>query len=116
MRQGHRVLAVVLSSRDRYADMRALLDYAVTGWRWVSAALPVDALAWQPDQHGNPYRLRSAETFDIFLPAWQWRLVEPVRRLDASVPLTGTLPVGTLEWRLGERLVAAVPLRVMEGP
>jgi D-alanyl-D-alanine carboxypeptidase len=114
-RQGHRLLAVVLGSRDRYADARAMLDYAAAGWRWRSTALPDDALAWAIGSDGQSYRLRSTESSDVFLPAWQWRLTQPVRRLDATVPLTGTLPVGELSWGLGGQVVSTVPLVPWQG-
>ncbi len=115
-RRGHRVLAVVLGSADRYADVTAMLDYAAAGWRWDSAGLPDDALAWEIGPGGRLYRLRAAQTFDVYLPAWQWHLAEPVRRLDASAPLTGTLPVGELQWVLGHEIVATVPLTTWLGP
>lgn len=115
-RRGHRVLAVVLGSADRYADVAALLDYVAAGWRWGSAGLPDDALAWEIGPGGRLYRLRAAQAFDVYLPAWQWQLTEPVRRLDASAPLTGTLPVGELQWMLGNEIVATVPLTTWLGP
>lgn len=115
-RDGHRLLAVVMGSQDRYADARALLDYATESWQWRSAGLPDDALAWEVGPEDRLYRLRSTDTFDIFLPAWQWPLVQPVRWIDASAPLTGTLPVGSLTWLLGSDVVATVPLAVVHGP
>ena len=51
-----------------------------------------------------------------FLPAWQWPLLQPVRRLDASMPLTGTLPVGQLQWVLGSETVVRPKLKVRPGP
>ncbi len=80
------------------------------------AALPDNALAWEAGPEARLYRLRSSETFDIFLPAWQWPLVQPVRWIDASVPLTGTLPVGSLTWLLGNDVIATVPLVAVQGP
>ncbi|MGQ9490367.1 MAG: D-alanyl-D-alanine carboxypeptidase family protein [Anaerolineae bacterium] len=115
-RRGHRLLAVVLGSQDRYADARALLDYAQAGWRWGPTTLPDNALAWEVGPQARLYRLRSAAIFDIFLPTWQWPLLQPVRRIDSTVPFTGTVPVGQLEWRLGDAVVATVPLTVVQGP
>jgi len=114
--RGHRLLAVVLDSRDRYTDARVMLDYAAAGWRWQSTDLPDDALAWTTGSDGQTYRLRAVEPADVFLPAWQWRLTQPVRRLDATALLTGTLPVGELEWLLGGQVLAKVPLSVWQGP
>jgi serine-type D-Ala-D-Ala carboxypeptidase (penicillin-binding protein 5/6) len=115
-RSGHRIVAVILGSANRYADVRALLDFAEAGWRWEMVALPDDALAWELGPADRFYRLHSADSSAIFLPAWQWSLLQPVRRLDATVPLTSTLPVGTLEWVLADQVVATMPLRVMGGP
>jgi D-alanyl-D-alanine carboxypeptidase len=115
-RQGHRLLAVALGSADRYSDVRAMLDYAAAGWRWRSTALPDNALAWTIGSDDQSYRLRTAEPFDLFLPGWQWRLAEPVRRLDSTAPLTGTLPVGELRWVLANQTLADVPLTVWQGP
>jgi len=95
-RDDHRLLVVVLGSADRYADARSLLDYATVGWRWRSLDLADNALAWTTGPGGEAYRLRTMERSDVFLPAWQWALVQPTRLLDAAAPLTSTLPVGTL--------------------
>jgi D-alanyl-D-alanine carboxypeptidase len=115
-RGGHRVAAVVLGSSDRYADARALLDYASAGWRWGSAGLPDNALAWVLDVQRAPHRLYAQVAPELFLPAWQWPLLQPVRALDVTAPLTGTLPVGSLAWMLGSRTVMTVPLTVLQGP
>jgi D-alanyl-D-alanine carboxypeptidase len=115
-RQGHRLLAVVLGSQDRYADARAMLDYVAAGWRWGSTALPDDALAWEVGPDGKAYRLRTAAPSDVFLPSWQWRLTQPVRGLDAAAAFTSTLPVGELRWMLGGQIVASTPLTVWQGP
>lgn len=115
-RQGHRLLAIVLGSQARYADTRALFDFAGNGWRWTPTALPDNGLAWAIGADGQSYRLRTTKADDLFLPAWQRPLVQPVRRLDASVPLTSTLPVGALEWVLAGKTLASVPLTVWHGP
>jgi D-alanyl-D-alanine carboxypeptidase (penicillin-binding protein 5/6) len=115
-RQDHRLLAIVLGSQARYTDVRALFDFAGNGWRWAATALPDNGLAWEVGADGRLYRLRSAEADDVFLPAWQRPLVQPVRRLDASVPLTSTMPIGELEWVLAGETLASVPLTVWHGP
>ena len=115
-RNGHRMLVVILGSGDRYADARTLLDYATGGWRWQSVALADNALAWTTGLDGQPYRLRPTERKDIFLPAWQWGLVQSARQLDAAAPLTSTLPVGTLTLTLAGRPLGSVPLAVWQGP
>jgi serine-type D-Ala-D-Ala carboxypeptidase (penicillin-binding protein 5/6) len=115
-RQGHRLLGIVLGSQGRYADMRALLDYAESGWQWTVTTLPDSGLAWVTGSDGKSYRLHTPKADDIFLPAWQRPLVQPVRRLDASVPLTSTLPVGELQWVLAGATLASAPLTVLHGP
>jgi D-alanyl-D-alanine carboxypeptidase len=115
-RQGHRLLAVVLGSQDRYADVRAMLDFGATGWRWTTTALPDNRLAWAIGSEGKSYLLQTPKADDIFLPAWQRPLVQPIRRLDASVPLTSTLPVGELQWVLAGETLASTPLTVWHGP
>jgi D-alanyl-D-alanine carboxypeptidase (penicillin-binding protein 5/6) len=115
-RGGHRTIAVILGSRDRYADARALLDYVAAGWRWGDLTLPGGALDWEDGQDGRPYRLREAETPNIFLPAWQWSLAQPERLLDAAVPLTATTPVGSVRLRLGQDILADASLKVWTGP
>ncbi|MGC8780179.1 MAG: D-alanyl-D-alanine carboxypeptidase family protein [Anaerolineae bacterium] len=115
-RAGHRLLVVVLGSRDRYADARALLDFALGGWQWQNTGLPDNALAWTRGPDGASYRLRSVSAPDLFLPRWQWSLVQPVRVLDAAATLTATLPVGTLTWTFAGQSLVAVPLAVWPGP
>jgi len=115
-RQGHRLLAIVLGSKDRYADVRAMLDFAANGWHWTTTALPDNGLAWETGTDGYPYRLRTVGASDIFLPSWQKALVKPVRRLDASAPLTSTLPVGELQWVLAGQTLVSEPLTVWQGP
>ena len=115
-RNGHRLLVIVLGSADRYADARTLLDYSTGGWRWQSVALAENALAWTTGSDGQPYRLRPTERTDIFLPTWQWTLVQATSQLDAAAPLTSTLPVGTLTLTLAGRPLGSVPLAVWQGP
>jgi serine-type D-Ala-D-Ala carboxypeptidase (penicillin-binding protein 5/6) len=115
-RNGHRLLAVVLGSGDRYADMAALLDFAENGWEWQRSGLPDNALAWWRDVDGRSYRLRSVATSDIFVPAWQAVLLQPVRVLTDTAAMTSTLPVGQLRWMMGDQALATVPLSVWQGP
>jgi serine-type D-Ala-D-Ala carboxypeptidase (penicillin-binding protein 5/6) len=115
-RNGHRLLVIILHSADRYADARTLLDYSTGGWRWQSVALADNALAWTTGLDGQPYRLRPEKRTDIFLPAWQWTLVQATSQLDAAAPLTSTLPVGTLTLTLAGRSLGSVPLSVWQGP
>jgi len=115
-RGGHRLLSVLLGSQDRYADTRALLDFANAGWQWRDVALPNDALAWASGPDGTAYRLQAVAAPALFLPRWQWSLAQPVRTLDAAVPLTSTLPVGTLTLVFAGQPVAETPLTARQGP
>ncbi len=115
-RDGHRLLTVVLGSQDRYADTRALLDFVENGWQWHNVGLPDNALAWTDGADGALYRLRAEEQLALFLPRWQWSLVQPVRELATAVPLTSTLPVGTLTLTFAGRPLAALPLTIWPGP
>lgn len=115
-RGGHRLLVIVLGSKDRYADAKALLNFAAAGWSWRPIDLPDNALAWEVGGDGQAYRLAPDGTPDLFLPAWQWPLVQPVRVIFPGVPLTGTLPVGVLRYQFGGQLLGTVPLRVLPSP
>jgi len=115
-RTGHRLLTVVLGSQDRYADAVALLNYAASGWRWQAVTLPDNALAWEIGSDGRPYRLRAVAVPDLFLPAWQWPAVQPVRILDATMPLTSTFPVGSLRLMLDDQVLATTSLTAWQGP
>ena len=115
-RGGHRRLAVVLGSADRYRDARMLFDTAAAGWQWRPISLPDDGLAWTADASGRRYRLRVTQSIDVLLPAWQWRQASPVRVLDISVPLTGTAPVGTLRLQLAGQDLGVVPLTIWREP
>jgi D-alanyl-D-alanine carboxypeptidase (penicillin-binding protein 5/6) len=115
-RGGHRLLLVLLGSRDRYGDATRLLDWATETWQWRTVDLPDDALAWEINPTGQRYRLRAAESQDVFLPSWQWPLVRVNRMLDPSVPVTTSLPVGTLTLAFGSSPLARLPLFVWPNP
>jgi D-alanyl-D-alanine carboxypeptidase (penicillin-binding protein 5/6) len=106
----HRLLVVLLGSKDRYQDARTLFDFARAGWGWQSVELPADGLAWQRAGDGHDYRLRSGPAADVFVPLWQQPLLEPLRVLDARVPITGTQPVGTFKLILQGQVVGTAPL------
>lgn len=115
-RDGHRLLVVLLGSRDRYGEANALLNWANIGWRWRTVALPDDALAWELGSAGQRYRLLAMETRDTFLPAWQWPLARVERELNLTDPITNTSPVGTLTLTLGGSPLTQLPLGVWVSP
>jgi serine-type D-Ala-D-Ala carboxypeptidase (penicillin-binding protein 5/6) len=115
-RGGHRMLVVLLGSRDRYGEATSLLDWATNGWQWRRVDLPDDALAWEIDSAGRRYRLRAAKPEEVLLPSWQWPLAGPNRLLDSTVPLTSTSPIGTLTLALGSSQLVQLPLFVWPNP
>jgi D-alanyl-D-alanine carboxypeptidase (penicillin-binding protein 5/6) len=115
-RNGHRLLVVLLGSRDRYGEASALLNWANNGWKWRSVALPDNALAWEIGPAGQRYRLLTMETRDTFLPAWQWPLAQVDRQLNLTDPVTNTSPVGTLTLTLGGSPLTQLPLGVWVSP
>ncbi len=115
-REGHRLLVVILGSQDRYADARLVLDYVAAGWQWRRVAPAEDASAWVTATNDRYFHLRATERAELFLPRWQWTLVRPALALDAAVPLTGTLPVGTLTLTFAGQPLTSVPLTVWQSP
>ena len=115
-RDGHPLLVVLLGSKDRYGEASALLSWADSGWQWRRVDLPGDALAWESGPAGRRYRLRAAESQDVFLPAWQWPLARVDRSLYPTVPLTSTASIGTLTLTLGGSPVIQLPLAVWASP
>jgi D-alanyl-D-alanine carboxypeptidase len=115
-RDGRQTLLVELGSRQRFVDATKLFDYARDAFAWQNPALPDSALAWANDGNGKGYRLRSDESSDIFVPAWQRRLLLPVVAIQSEAVMTGTAPVGELRWMFGSEAVARKPLSVWQGP
>ncbi len=115
-RGDRRALLVIMGSTDRYSDARKLFDYAASAYAFKDTALPDGAVSWAADGNGGAYRLRSAATSAIFVPAWQRPLLLPVVSIQTGAVLTGTVPVGELRWMLGGESLASVPLLVWQGP
>ncbi|MCC7353608.1 MAG: D-alanyl-D-alanine carboxypeptidase [Anaerolineae bacterium] len=106
-RDGHRALAVVLGSNDRYADARALLDYYYTNYGWRTLQLPGNALERVRDNRGQVYRLRLASASDAFLPRWQWPLLQPIVTLVTGKQAT---PGGIVRFRAGPFILDDLPV------
>jgi D-alanyl-D-alanine carboxypeptidase (penicillin-binding protein 5/6) len=107
-RDGHRVIAVVLGSTDRYADATALLDKYFAAYRWAPAPQPAGLTAWIRVADGTPYRVTAPEAPDLFLSAWQWTQVRAQALLQPT-SAEGGLPQGTVRWYLGDLLLAEAP-------
>jgi serine-type D-Ala-D-Ala carboxypeptidase (penicillin-binding protein 5/6) len=74
-RDGHRVLAVVMGSTDRYADSRLLLDHAFGDNVWL-----------RPDLYfpmAMPVKLRDA--VEPVLPSWEWQQLHAYLDPDAML-------------------------------
>ncbi len=110
-REGGRAISIVLGSRDRYADSRALLDHYFTYYGWRRLALSQSGLNRVHWPDGRVRELRADTTPEVFLPRWQWPLVRVVRVLDADVPGERA---GRAIFRVGPRVIAEVPLRWQE--
>jgi len=113
-REGHRLIVILLGSPDRYADAAGLLDWASRRWAWGPVVLD-NELAWL-EHGGERYRLRAAAHAELLLPAWQWPLVGRVRIINASVPVTGALPIGEMQVIYGGQVLGSVPLDVWTEP
>lgn len=111
-RAGLRAIAIVLGSRDRYADSRALLDHYFQHYTLFDPALSRSALSrrrW-PDGRVRELVVEAAST--VVLPRWQQPLARPVLRLEGE-GAPGT-PAGKLTFYVGPRAVAEAPLRWQE--
>ncbi len=107
-RRGHRLIAVVLHSPDRYRDTAALLDWGFAAYDWVPVRLQGRALN-RVALAGQECRLVLPEVRDLLLPRWEAPLARPFRLL---VPAAEGGPRG--EWRLylGDELRLQQPLAV----
>ncbi len=108
-RDGHRLLAVVLGSDDRYADARALLDSGWSHWRWLAPALPPLAAL-----DGGAVDLEAGPWTATPVPAWAVDSVRMVLNVDPAIgPLVSgprPTPAGSVELVLGQQVVAHAPV------
>ena len=106
-RNGHRALAVVLGSQDRYADARALLDYYYDNFGWRTLQLPANALGRVRDGRGQTYTLQLTSSSDAFLPRWQWPFLQSIVTLGASKQ---GVPSGLVRFRAGPFVLDDLPV------
>ncbi len=104
---GHRAIAVILNSQDRYSDARALFGHYDAHWRWAPAPQPAGPVSWLRLADGRPVRVVARSTPDLFLPLWQWPLVRTQFVPDPASG--GAQPAGVIRWYLGNRLLAEAP-------
>lgn len=107
-RDGHRVMAVVLGSQDRYTDVIALFDHYFSAYRWDAAPQPQGLTAWVQAADGRPYLVTAADPPDIFLPDWQWPLLRTQPILAPTSAESGP-PAGVIRWYLANDLLAEAP-------
>ncbi len=107
---GHRAVAVILGSQDRYSDARALFEHYSTFWRWAPAPQPAGPASWLWVA-GRPLRVAASATPPLFLPAWQWPLVRPQLVTTSVEP--GQFS-GAIRWYLGNQLLAEAPAILLD--
>lgn len=112
-RDGHRSMAVVLGSEDRYADATAIFDHYFASFRWMSGPLPAGPASWVIAPDGRPLRVTAPSAPDFFLPSWQWPLVRPQVVLQ-SIPADLNQPAGLMRWYLGNQLLGEAPAVLSE--
>lgn len=112
-RDGHRTVAVVLGSEDRYADAATIFDHYLTSYRWTSGPLPVGPASWVIAPDGKSLRVTAPSAPDFFLPSWQWPLVRPQVILQ-SIPADLSQPAGLVRWYLGNQLLGEAPAVLSE--
>jgi D-alanyl-D-alanine carboxypeptidase (penicillin-binding protein 5/6) len=105
---GHREIAVILGSQDRYSDAAAVFDHFFSHWRWGPAPQLTGPASWLWTADGRPLRVVANAPPDLFLPQWQWPLVRPVLVRTAPT-VEPNQPVGVIRWRLGNQLLAEAP-------
>lgn len=109
-RNGHRSLAVILGSTQRYTDARRLFDHYFAHYSWLPLAPPANALNRAPDVTGELRFLLADAPADTFAARWQWPLIQAVHDLAPVVDSAPGAPAGTLRYWLGAHEVATQPL------
>lgn len=104
-RNGHILISVILGSTDRYADARALLNYAWSTYGWITPSLPPLATL----DHGA-IALEAVHFHSVPIPRWELSQVSLAWSLDpvalAHVPVGLPTLVGTVNWQLGRETIA----------
>ena len=109
-RDGHRVLAVILGSTQRYEDARRLFDHYFTHYSWLPLTPPANALSRAPDAANEPRFLVAGAPADAFAARWQWPLIQSVHDLAPIGDTTPGAPAGVIRYRIGAQEIGAQPL------
>jgi D-alanyl-D-alanine carboxypeptidase (penicillin-binding protein 5/6) len=106
-RDGWQLIAVVLHSRDLYADVEQLLDYGFHGFLPLRLVTRGEVLATVPVGAARTW-LPAVAPADVHVVVRKGAVVTPVVRLrrDLRPPIQAGVPVGAVEFRSGERVVA----------
>ena len=109
-REEGQAIVVVLGSSDRYADVKALLDFYFENYGWRPLALPSDRLSRYEDGEGRRWILRLGEQQAAFLPRWQWPLVQLFRWIDPGAQPDSGGVIGAARFTIGHYILAELPL------
>ncbi|MDH7487566.1 MAG: D-alanyl-D-alanine carboxypeptidase family protein [Anaerolineae bacterium] len=108
-REEGQAIVILLGSGDRYGDAAALLDFYFQHYAWRALELPANRLSGFEDSAGQHWTLRLGEQSALFLPRWQWPLVQLFRWIDPEVRPGGSV-IGVVRFTLGRHLLAELPL------
>jgi D-alanyl-D-alanine carboxypeptidase len=114
-RDGRQVILIVLGSRDRYADVRALNTYYRAGYDWLTPNANESALLNRlVSPSGDRWYLRPVGAIEPRLVrSWEMGQLRAFRRIRLPAPglswKTG-MEVGVLEWRFGDELLGVQTL------
>lgn len=112
---GHQIFVIVLNSRDRYADTQALITYYTNHYRWFDGRHDeLTVLNRIYTESGALWYLRPAnQTTAWLLQQADIPRLRSYRRLhlpSTDQPWQPGMPVGVVEWWLGDHVVGTQPL------
>lgn len=109
-REGHRLIAVVLGSNDRYADATALLDYGFANYTWLRLTLPPGDFSRARATDGSWVPLGVYDAPWVVLPRWQRAHCRSFLSLRTLLLEPGSdLLAGTQDFTLAGRWFYAQP-------
>jgi D-alanyl-D-alanine carboxypeptidase len=113
-RDGHRLIAVVLGSTDRYADATALLDYGFANYTWLQLTLPPGDFSRARAADGSWVPLGVHDAPWIVLPRWQREHCRSFLYLRTPLPEPGSeLSAGTQDFTLAGQWIYTQPVFVL---
>lgn len=111
-RNGRQVIIIVLGSRDRYADVRALYAHYRIAYQWVTPGVgEITQLDRLYAPNGDLWYLRPVGGLPaLLLRPWETSRLQGYRRITlpaADVAWSPGMEVGVVEWRLGDTMVGS---------